>query len=333
MKSKNLLPNYVHIETTSLHSYTNALHTQYHRKQYELVAKVEQTKLNIPAELLASWKAGIDMEVEINKQSAASALTKELDAKDAARDKVLSQLFGLIKVHRLSLVEAQSKAAEKVFAALKPYFGIQKEINGAESTHIVGLLNDADKMVPEVTTLGLVPVLTQLKTLNQEYEQLDVQRRTDAVAAKLPDTRAVRRQTDSDFDMICQCIHVAYLLSKDDKELIRKLVDEMNRVSSDLKASHNASAAHKKGDKPGKDRPGNKKEKLQKEFDEKVAPLIAAFEQQEGLAAGSLKFAGKATGRGADRKYELAVSGTEKTIWVQVKGDHLVQVVSVKPKE
>ena len=107
----------------------------------------------------------------------------------------------------------------------------------------------------------------------------------------------------------------------------------MNKTSVDFKGSHNASAAHKKGDKPGKDRPGNKKDKLQKEFDEKVAPLIAAFEQQEGLAAGSLKFAGKATGRGAERKYELAVSGTEKTIWVQVKGDHLVQVVSVKPKE
>ena len=30
---------------------------------------------------------------------------------------------------------------------------------------------------------------------------------------------------------------------------------------------------------------------------------------------------------------KTGVSGTEKTIWVQVKGDHLVQVVSVKPKE
>ena len=323
----------VRFEGTFGSFFSNALHAQYQRMQYELVKAADATKTGVSAEWMAAWEKAIGVEVEINKQSAASALTKELEAKDTDRDRVLSQLFGLMKVHRLSFVEAERKAAERLYAALKPYFGIQKEINGAESTHIVGLLNDADKMVPEVTTLGLVPVLTQLKTLNQEYEQLDVQRRTDAVAAKLPDTRAVRRQTDSDFDMICQCIHVAYLLSKDDKELIRKLVDEMNRVSSDSKASHNASAAHKKGDKPGKDRPNNKKEKLQKEFDEKVAPLIAAFEQQEGLAAGSLKFAGKATGRGADRKYELAVAGSEKTIWVQVKGDHLVQVVSVKPKE
>ena len=65
----------------------------------------------------------------------------------------------------------------------------------------------------------------------------------------------------------------------------------------------------------------------------KAADATKTGVSAEWMAAWSLKFAGKATGRGAERKYELAVSGTEKTIWVQVKGDHLVQVVSVKPKE
>ena len=335
MVAKNQLPKFVRIQTIYLGAHSNATHTLFHSNQYELVAKVEQTKLNIPAELLASWKAGIDMEVEINKQSAASALTKELEAKDTDRDRVLSQLFGLMKVHRLSFVEAERKAAERLYAALKPYIGIQKEIYGDETIHIVGLLKDTERLAAEVTALGLAPLLAHLKALNDEYRTLDAQRRSDTVASKLPNARSIRRQTDADFEVICQCIQASYMLAANnaDKELILTLVDEMNRISSDLKASHNASAAHKKGDKPGKDRPNNKKEKLQKEFDEKVAPLIAAFEQQEGLAAGSLKFAGKATGRGAERKYELAVAGSEKTIWVQVKGDHLVQVVSVKPKE
>ena len=71
MVAKNQLPKFVRIQTIYLGAHSNATHTLFHSNQYELVAKVEQTKLNIPAELLASWKAGIDMEVEINKQSAA----------------------------------------------------------------------------------------------------------------------------------------------------------------------------------------------------------------------------------------------------------------------
>ena len=139
MVAKNQLPKFVRIQTIYLGAHSNATHTLFHNNQYDLVAKVEQTKLNIPADLLASWKANIDLEVEINKQSMMSALTKELEAKDVDRDRVLSRLFGLIKVHRLSFVEAESKPAERLYAALKPYLGIQKEAFGDETIHIVGL--------------------------------------------------------------------------------------------------------------------------------------------------------------------------------------------------
>lgn len=248
MVAKNQLPKFVRIQTIYLGAHSNATHTLFHSNQYNLVAKVEQTKLNIPADLLASWKANIDLEVEINKQSMMSALTKELEAKDVDRDRVLSRLFGLIKVHRLSFVEAESKPAERLYAALKPYLGIQKEAFGDETIHIVGLLKDTERFTAEVTALGLAGLLTQLKTLNEEYKKLDAQRRSDSVASKLPNARSVRRQTDADFEVICQCIQASYMLAatKEDKALILTLVNEMNRVASDLKASHKASVAQRK---------------------------------------------------------------------------------------
>ena len=248
MVAKNQLPKFVRIQTIYLGAHSNATHTLFHSNQYNLVAKVEQTKLNIPADLLASWKANIDLEVEINKQSMMSALTKELEAKDVDRDRVLSRLFGLIKVHRLSFVEAESKPAERLYAALKPYLGIQKEAFGDETSHIVGLLIDTERFTAEVTALGLAGLLTQLKTLNEEYKKLDAQRRSDSVASKLPNARSVRRQTDADFEVICQCIQASYMLAatKEDKALILTLVNEMNRVASDLKASHKASVAQRK---------------------------------------------------------------------------------------
>ena len=204
MEKKNSLPRVVRVETAYIRSFSSATHTLFHSNQYDLVAKVEQSKLNISAELLASWKANIDLEVEINKQSMMSALTRELNEKDVARDNLLTQLFGLIKVHRLSVVEAERKPAERLYAALKPYFGIQREMVGDETIHIVGLLKDTERFTTEVTALGLAALLAQLKTVNEEYKKLDAQRRSDLVAAKLPDARSVRRQTDADFEVICQ---------------------------------------------------------------------------------------------------------------------------------
>ena len=109
-------------------------------------------------------------------------------------------------------------------------------------------LKDTDKLTAEVTALGLEPVLTQLKKLNEEYEKLESQRRKDAVETKLPNSRSVRRETDEYFEVICQYIQAAYLLStkKDDKALVLKLVNEMNQVSADLRTSHKASIAQKK---------------------------------------------------------------------------------------
>ena len=248
MEKKNSLPRMVRVETAYIRSFSSATHTLFHSNQYDLVAKVEQSKLNISADLLASWKANIDMEVEINKQSMLSALTREMEAKDAERDRILTQLFGLIRIHRLSFVEAERKPAERLYAALKTYFGIQTESFGDETIHIVGLLKDTERFTAEVTALGLTALLTQLKTVNEEYKKLDAQRRSDLVAAKLPDARSARRQTDADFEVICQCIQASYMLAatKEDKALILTLVNEMNRVASDLKASHKASVAQRK---------------------------------------------------------------------------------------
>jgi len=248
MKTDNLLPRMVRFRKTYLYSFNNALHTEFHCIQYDLVSKVESSKLNIAADLLALWKASIDLEIDIVKESAASVITKELDLKDHERDNVLTQLFSLVRAYRISFLETEKMSAEKLYITLKPYFGIQRGIKSIESIHILSLLKDTDKLTAEVTALGLKPVLTQLKKLNEEYEKLESQRRKDAVETKLPNSRSVRRETDEYFEVICQYIQAAYLLAtkKDDKALVLKLVNEMNQVSADLRTSHKASIAQKK---------------------------------------------------------------------------------------
>ena len=64
-----------------------------------------------------------------------------------------------------------------------------------------------------------------------------------------------------------------------------------------------------------------------------LAPMMRQFETANNLAQGSLSFTGKTQGSGEGRMYELALASSEKTIWVKVNKDHLVEVVSLKPKK
>ena len=49
MEKKNSLPRMVRVKTAYIRSFSSATHTLFHNNQYDLVEKVEQTKLNIPA--------------------------------------------------------------------------------------------------------------------------------------------------------------------------------------------------------------------------------------------------------------------------------------------
>ena len=253
--------------------FSNILHAQYQRKQYELVKAADATKTNVSAEWLAEWEKAIKVETEINMQASASVFTAKMREKDAERDMLLSNIFGVIKAQCKSPITAIREAAKQLNVVFKPYFGIQDEIFEAESGHIIGMEQDAARYQTEITALGLKPVFDELHTANEAYEKMRTDRRTEGLEAKLPDARTARRNTDELFEGACQCILASYLLAKTDadKQTVANLVDAMNKTSADFKATHNASMAQKKskdkkkpgggddGKTPGKpdEKPGN----------------------------------------------------------------------------
>ena len=254
--------------------FSNILHAQYQRKQYELVKAADATKTNISAEWLAEWEKAIKVETEINMQASASVFTAKMREKDAERDMLLSNIFGVIKAQCKSPITAIREAAQRLYVVFKPYFGIQDEIFEAESGHIIGMEQDAARYQTEITALGLKPVFDELHTANEAYEKMRTDRRTEGLEAKLPDARTARRNTDELFEGACQCILASYILAKNDadKKLVANLVNAMNKTSADFEATHNASMAQKKpkdkkkpgggdgnGKTPGKpdEKPGN----------------------------------------------------------------------------
>ena len=243
--------------------FSNILHAQYQRKQYELVKAADATKTNVSAEWLAEWEKAIKVETEINMQASASVFTAKMREKDAERDLLLTNIFSVVRAQRTSPVAAIREAAQRLYVVFKPYFGIQDEIFEAESGHIIGMEQDAARYQTEITALGLKPVFDELHTANEAYEKMRTDRRTEELEAKLPDARTARRNTDELFEGACQCILASYILAKTDadKQTVANLVDAMNKTSADFKATHNASMAQKKSKdkkKPGKpdEKPG-----------------------------------------------------------------------------
>ncbi|EFM02228.1 DUF6261 family protein [Hoylesella marshii] len=271
------------IEGSYVSQFNNVLHAQYQRKQFELVKTVDATKINLPAEWIAAWEKAIGVEVEINKQATASVLTAQLQKKDTERDQLLTNIFAVVRAQRTSPVAAIREAAQHLYVILKPYFGIQEEIFEAESGHIVGMEQDAGKFPAEVAVLGLKAVFDELNVVNEEYERLRTDRRNEATAAKLPDSRTARRETDELFEGACQCILASYIMAKTavEKTLVADLVSDMNKISADFRATFNLSIGQKaaakkrkedKDKKPGGDKdkkPGDDKDKKLSDGDKK----------------------------------------------------------------
>ena len=264
MTTINKMPQILRLVGSNQISFINILHAQYQRKQYELVKAADATKTNVSAEWLAEWEKAIKVETEINMQASASVFTAKMREKDAERDLLLSNIFGVIKAQCKSPITAIREAAKQLNVVFKPYYGIQDEIFEAESGHIIGMEQDAARYQTEITALGLKPVFDELHTANEAYEKMRTDRRTEGLEAKLPDARTARRNTDELFEGACQCILASYILAKTDvdKQMVANLVDAMNKTSADFKATHNASMAQKKPKdkkKPGGGDGGNGK--------------------------------------------------------------------------
>ena len=266
MTKTTSLPRFVRIETVYMARLNNVMHMQLHDQFYQVISAKDKGKLHLTEKALKDYRACIDVEVEQNKTVMASVHTARLAELDTKRDRLLSHFFTILRGHRLSPEPSVSQAADHVYTLLRAYTGIQVESFEAETGHIKGMLEDAKKCTAELTTLGLAANLTQLRQVMEEFDRLDLQRSQDTSVerSKLPSASAARPQTDEEFAYVSQCIQAAYIdaAADDDRQLVFDLVNHLNQISAQYKASHNASAAQKKkskhpGDGGGKKPGGN----------------------------------------------------------------------------
>lgn len=227
------------------------MHAQFHERVVGAITKegTDLSVLHIPLDLLQSYVKSIADEVEINRESWADPLNRQLDALDAERDKILSYFFAAVKNARISPIAAQANAAMALELPVKEYYRIQNEANEVETLHIKGLAHDMRKAVnyAHITTLSLTETLQQLENKNEEYITLKEKRTEKHIARQLESSKVVRPHTDGLYYEIVNLINASYLLTKDgtDRFMIEMLIDRINDYIAEFKTT-----AKQMGSKP-----------------------------------------------------------------------------------
>ena len=250
--------------------------------------------------------------------------TADLEALDRARDHAYRALQLLVEMNLLSEDIDEQKAAQKMGNVMSRYPKVTTSNYNKESALIKNLVTDLQdaKLAEAVTKLAATEYITRLSKANEAFDK----RYLDALKTIIPtgtyDIKALRAATDKALSAVALRIKALADLEPETPKL-DVLISEYNANTDKFRAT----VAHREGNsKSAQEKRSATEEKLLK-------PGFEALETKLNLAKNSLKFTGKAEGRGSKRHYELAIAGQTtadgkpKTIWVSVDKDGVLEVI------
>jgi len=241
------------IDTIYVH-YPLGMHVGLQEVLYGLIQPIAPEKILLEATDIPLWKADIDKEREVVRETKASEETEALAEKDAKRDEIITSLFQEIRLADKSLIEARKAAGHRLRLVVDTYKGLQRENLFEETGHVSGLLNDLDKpaAVADLTALGVKPLVEKLRNINGEFIALRDTRLKAKAAVNLPTGTSLRNKNDDTANQIFRHIEAAYLAttSDEDRKTISELIDQLNQALRDVKTTHRQSLAQKKPKDP-----------------------------------------------------------------------------------
>ena len=313
-----VLPRTIKIRTGKSSRFSLSTHVDFHLRQYKRIEAVDLAKLHLTADMMKKWYDNILLEEDLNKQSQLSLHTAGMKEENRNRNELLTTFFGVVRAYMHSNIPLMRQSAMKIDSVIHTYYGIQEKPHGGKTADIIGLLMDLDGLTDEIAALGMTPVMTDLKAVNDKFWNAREKRSDENKESKLPTSHDVRPQTDEMFEEICEFIRAAYIYAatKEDRLMIYNLVEMINWTSDETSASHNMAVAQRKSTK-------EKKEELKQ-----VMKMIPDFEIAEGWAPKTLKLTGKtAKDEKHNKLYQLMASNDPaRTLWVKIENGKLVKV-------
>ena len=232
------------------HRYPMGMHLAMQDQLYGLIHPIAAEKIALEPTDIPGWKADIEQERELVRETTAAEETVSIIEKDKKRDEIITSLFQEIRLADKSLIEARKAAGHRLRLVVDTYKGLQRENLFEETGHVSGLLNDLDKpaAVADLTALGVKPLVEKLRTINGEFIALRDTRLKAKAAVNLPTGTSLRDKNDDTANQIFRHIEAAYLAttSDEDRKTISELIDQLNQALRDVKTTHRQSLAQKK---------------------------------------------------------------------------------------
>ena len=223
------------LQAFGVKSLANASYGAFMEAVKSLIAKGTTEKLGLKAEDFSAFEALLVQLLEVNNGSKKDATTKELDALDEQRDRLLTHLFARVALEAGSPDETSQKAWLQLMGLRELYKGIQRKPTREETYLIKGLLVDAGKAEHNAAfvKLGLKPMLDQLKAINEDYEKKTASRAASQVANTLTPAKELRKQLDQYYEAFMMKIGALAIVSPNPE--LEAFVKAFNKLAKDTR--------------------------------------------------------------------------------------------------
>ena len=142
--------------------------------------------------------AAVQAEDEAYRTITRSPLTEQIAEADQVRDNTYIGLRTMVEALGRVGTAAQKEAAPRVLQAARDYQVSVTENYELESTHIMQLIQqlEVQPLSDDCTTLGITPLVGQLKTENQQVQTLIAQRNEQQAGIDMAAMQRARQQAD-----------------------------------------------------------------------------------------------------------------------------------------
>jgi len=315
----------VEIVLTDLSRLNNGAHFQFIKNVSDRLATDTKIKENAVGQaVIKALTEALATEDKYLVLSQKSLLTEEIATADKERDTLFTGYRTAVKGFLNMPITALAKNARELWQHLADY-AIDPQMQLERETGLItNLCTDlVGKYATQVQALGLKPYVDALKTANERVETLLVQRTTDNSTKVVGALRTAREASDNAIRNLTKVVNALTILGKPAD--YAAFIDFMNTLIKRYKEQAMTTTSSKAN-----------AEKHKAEYETRVKPQLASFEEQQGLESDSLSFTGKTKGTAAKRLFELSVKGEKaadgksKTIWVGVNKDGTLYLVEEK---
>ena len=259
-----------------------------------------------------------------------SSLSDTIAEADRQRDAYYRGYRNGVRSFRSFPAGAQKTAADTLWQHMTDH-GIEPKMQlDRETGLLTNLVEDLQgRLAPQVAALGLKPFVDGMKAANETVRTSLSGRDTEQSGLTLGALKASRAKTDEAYQSLVRRVnaHAEIEGAGDYFVFITYVNEQIKRFKEQVLPSGKGSGkgtGSGKGSKGSGTGKGSGKSSVKKQ----LSLLIPAFETAQGLAAGSLAYAGH-TGELPDgtKLYLLYVDGNpDNFVWVKIDGDHLSKV-------